>query len=92
MRAASVYLRDALGTAAPKNDRPKAPVPKPPVDNGPNEGCAIALVGGWGEVGPPDSEWGQTLRAASVCPRDAPGTAAPKNKRPKAPVLKPPSG
>ena len=50
------------------------------------------MVGGWGEVGPPDSEWAQTLRAASVCPRDAPGTAAPKNERPKAPVPKPPCG
>ncbi|PAL54382.1 hypothetical protein CEJ84_20025, partial [Acinetobacter baumannii] len=45
-----------------------------------------------GGVGPPDSEWGETLRAASVCPQDAPGTAAPKNERPKAPVPKPPSG
>ena len=50
------------------------------------------MVGEWREVGPPDSEWGQTLQAASLCPRDAPGTAAPKNERPTAPVQKPPSG
>ena len=50
------------------------------------------MVGLWREVGPPDSEWGQTLRAASVCPRDAPGTAAPKNESPNYPVPKPPSG
>ena len=91
LRAASVCPRDAPASAAPKNDLPKAPVPKPPAENGPNEGCAIALVGGCGEVGPPDSEWGQTLREASVCPRDAPGTAAPQNGRPKAPVPKRPA-
>ena len=50
------------------------------------------MVGGWGEVGPPDSEWGQTLRPVSVCPRDEPGTAAPKNESPNYPVPKPPSG
>ena len=92
LRAASVCPRDAPGTAAPKIDRPKAHDPKPPAEIGPNEGCAIALVGGWGEVGPPDSEWGQTLRAASVCPRDTPGTSAPKNECPNYPVPKPPSG
>ena len=92
MQAASVCPRDALDAAAPKKERPKVPVPKPPAENGPNGGWDIALVGEWREVGPPDSEWGQTLRAASVCPRDAPGTAAPKNERPKAPVPKPPSG
>ena len=50
------------------------------------------MVGGWREVGPPDMEWGQTLGAASFSPRDAPGTAAAKNVRPKGPVPKPPSG
>ena len=48
-----------------------------------SNGWAIALVGGAGEVRPPDSEWGEALRAASVCPRDVPGTAAPKNQRPE---------
>ena len=89
MRAASVCPRDAPGTATPKNERPKAPVPKPPAENGPNGRCAIALLGGWGEVGPPDSEWGQTFRAASFYPQDAPDTAAPKIERPKAPVPNP---
>ena len=92
LRAAVVCPRDAPVTSAPKNERPKAPVPKPPAENLTNGGWAIALVGGWGEVGPPDSEWGQTLRAASLCPRDTPGTAAPKNECPKAPVPKLPSG
>ena len=46
--------------------RPKTRAQRPPSQNrpgekGPNGGCAIALVGGWGEVGPPDSEWGQSL-------------------------------
>ena len=61
MRAASVCPRDAPGTIADKNESPKAPVLKPPAEKGPNRGCAIALEGGWGEFGPPDSEWGQTL-------------------------------
>ena len=76
----------------PKTSDRRPPSENRPAENGPNEGCAIALVGGWGEVGPPDSEWAQTLRAASFCSRDAPGTAAAKNERPKAPVPKPPSG
>ena len=80
-----MYPRDAPATAAAKNERPKVPVPKPPAENGENGRCAIALVGGEGEVGPPDSEWGQTLRAASVYPRDAPGTAAPKKRAPEGP-------
>ena len=50
------------------------------------------MAGEWREVGPPYSEWGQTLQAASVCPRDALGTAAPKNERPNYPVPKPPGG
>ena len=91
MRAATVCQRDTPGTAAPKNDRPKSGVPNPPAENGQNGGWAIALVGGWGEVGPPDSEWGQTLRAASVCLRDTPGTAAPTNDRPKSNFPKPPA-
>ena len=49
------------------------------------------MVGRCVEVGPPDSKWGQTLLAASVCPRDTPGIAAPKNDRPKAPVPKTPA-
>ena len=92
LRAPSVCPRDAPRTAAPRNERPKAPVPLSPAEKGPNGGCAIAFVGRWGEVGPPDSFWGQTLRAASVYPGDAPATAAPKNERPKAPVPNPPSG
>ena len=76
----------------PKNERPKAPVRKPASGKGPKRGVGYSLGGGRGEVGPPDSEWGQTLRAASVCPRDGPGTAAPKNERPNYPVPKPPSG
>ena len=43
-------------------------------------------------MGPPDSEWSQILLAASMCPRDAPGKAAPKNERPNYPTPKPPSG
>ena len=50
------------------------------------------MVGGAGEVRPQDSEWGETLRGASGCPREVAGTAAPKNKRPKVVVPKPPSG
>ena len=153
MLAASVCPRNVLGKAAPKNDRPKAPVPKPPcgkcpkrgvgyslggglgptssaglgmardydsglrvpagcprhsraqkrtpegprpttphAENTQNEGWAIALVGGWGQLCPLDSEWAEILRAASVCPRDVLGKAAPKNERPKAPVPQPPSG
>ena len=76
----------------PKTYAPTTPSQNRPAEKGQNEGWAIALVGGWGEVGPPDSEWGQALRAASECPRDAPGTAAPKNELPKAPVPKPPTG
>ena len=74
--------------------QPKTSARRPPSQNRPaekdqNVGWAIALVGGWGEVSPPDSEWGQTLRVASLYPRDAPGTAAPKNDPPMAPVPKP---
>ena len=76
----------------PKTSGPTTPSENRPAQKGQNGGCAIALVGGWGEVGPPDSEWGQTLRAASECPRDDPGTAAPKNERPTYPVPKPPRG
>ena len=76
----------------PKTSAPTTTSQNRPKEMGQNGGCAIALVGGWGEVGSPDSEWGQNLRAASVCQRDAPGTAAPKNDRPNAPVPKPPSG
>ena len=76
----------------PKTSAPTTPSQNRPAEMGQNGGCAIALVGGWGEVGRPDSEWAQTLRAASVCQRDAPGTAAPKNERPIYPVPKPPSG
>ena len=76
----------------PKMSAPSPPSQNRPAEKGQNRGCATAFVGGWGEVGPPDSEWGQTLRPASVCPRDAPGTAAPKNDRPNCPVQKPPSG
>ena len=50
-----------------------------------------SLGGGVGRSWCPDSEWGQTLRTASLCSRDAPGTAAPKNERPNYPVPKPPS-
>ena len=92
LRPASVCLRNVPGTAAPKNEHPNYPVPKQPSGKGPKRGLGYSLGGGWGEVGPPDSEWGQTLRPASVCPRDAPGTAAPKNERPNYPVPKPPSG
>ncbi|PAM16789.1 hypothetical protein CEJ67_19650, partial [Acinetobacter baumannii] len=74
----------------PKTSARRPPSHNPPAENGQNEGWAIALVGGWGELRPPDSEWGETLRAASVCPRDAPGTAAPKNERPKVVVPIPP--
>ena len=76
----------------PKTRARRPPSQNRPAEKGQNGGCAIALMGGCGEVGPPDSKWGQTLLAASVCPRDVPGTAAPKNERPKAPVPKPPSG
>ena len=92
LRAASVCPRDAPAQPRPKTSAPTTPSQNRPAEKGQNGGCGIALVGGWGEVGPPDSEWGQTLLAAYVCPRDAPGTAAPKNERPKAPVPKPPSG
>ena len=73
----------------PKMTARRPPSHNPPAENAQNEGWAIALVGGWGPLRPPDSEWGETLRAASVCPRDVPGTAAPKNDRPKAPVPQP---
>ena len=75
----------------PKTSARKPPSQNHPAEKGQNGGCAIALVGGWGEVGPPHSEWGQTLRSASVCPRDAPVTAAPKNERRKSPGPQPPS-
>ncbi|PAM39560.1 hypothetical protein CEJ61_19805, partial [Acinetobacter baumannii] len=39
----------------------------PPAEKWPKNGWDIALVGGWGELRPPGSEWGETLRAASVC-------------------------
>ena len=71
---------------------PEVPCPTTPSGKCPNEGWAIALVWGWVQLRPPDSEWAETLRAASVCPRDVPSTAAPKNECPKAPVPQPPSG
>ena len=76
----------------PKKSAPTTPSQNRPAEKGQNEGWAIALVAEWRELVPPDSEWGKTLRAASVYPGDAPGTAAPKNERPKAPVPKPASG
>ena len=76
----------------PKTSAPTTPSQNRPAEKGQNGVYAIALVGGWGEVGPPDSEWAQTLRASSVCPRDASGTATPKNECPNYPVPKPPSG
>ena len=63
----------------------------PPAEKWTKNGWDIALVGGCGQLRPPDSEWAETLRAASVCPRDVPSTAAPKNERPKAPIPQPPS-
>ncbi|KAK9229899.1 hypothetical protein WN944_022865 [Citrus x changshan-huyou] len=65
---------------------------KSPAEKWPKIGWAIALVGGAGEVRPPDSEWGETLRGASMCPQGVAGTAAPKNKRPKVGVPKAPNG
>ena len=76
----------------PKTSAQSPPSHNPPEENAQNEGWAIALVGGWGQLRPPDSECGETLRAASVCPRDVLAKAAPKIDRPKAPVLQPPSG
>ncbi|KAK9174728.1 hypothetical protein WN943_003049 [Citrus x changshan-huyou] len=38
-----------------------------PPQKWPKNGWAIALGGGAGQVRPPDSEWGQTLRGASAC-------------------------
>ena len=35
----------------------------PPAEKWPKNGWDIALVGGWGELRPPGSEWGETLRA-----------------------------
>ena len=92
LRAASVCQKYGAGTAAPKNKSTKAPVPQPPAKNAQIEGWAIALVGGWGQLRPPYSEWAETLRAASVCPRDVPGTAAAKNECPKSTIPQPNSG
>ena len=76
----------------PKTSTQSPPSYNPPAENAQNEGWAIALVGGWGQLRPPDSEWAKTLRAASVCPRDVLGKATPKNERQKAPVPQPPCG
>ena len=70
----------------------EVPRPKTPCGNGPNEGCAIALVGGWGEVGLPDSEWAKLcdgLRVPAGCPwyrrakKRAPQLARPKTAQRK---------
>ena len=58
----------------------------------PKNGWAIALVGGAGEVRPPNSEWGEPFLGPSVFSRGVLGTAAPKNNRPKVGVPKPPGG
>ena len=98
MRAARGHERPPCARVMPRaQPRPKTSARRPPSqnrpgENGQNRWWARALVGAWEEVGPRDSEWGQTLQAASACPRDAPGTAAPENERPKAPVPKPYSG
>ena len=76
----------------PKTSAGRPPSHNPPAENAQNEGWAIALVWGWGQLRPPDSEWGETLRATSVCPRDVLGKAAPKNDRRKAPGPQPPRG
>ena len=68
---------------------PKVVVPKSP--KGPRDGWAISLVGGASEVRPPDSEWGEALQGASVCPRGVAGTAAPKNSSPRSGYQKGPS-
>ena len=46
LQAACVCLRDAPDTAAPKNDRPNYPVPKPASGKGPKRGLCYSL--GWG--------------------------------------------
>ena len=76
----------------PKTSAGRPPSHNTPSENAQNEGWAIALVGGWGKLRPPDSECGETLRAASVCPRDVPGTPAAKNEHPHSTVAQPPSG
>ena len=83
LRAAYVCPRDVPGTDAPKNERPKAPVPRPPSRKGPKRGVSYSHGGGVGRSWSAGLGWGQTLRPASVCPRDAPGTAAPEGPRPK---------
>ena len=78
----------------PKTSSPTTPSQNRPAEMGQNGGCAIAFVEGWGEVGPPDSEWGQTLRAASVCPWNAKKSARGMPRvqpRPKRSARRPPS-
>ena len=64
--------------------RRSRPLVRPP-QKYPKTRWAIGLGGGAGQVRPPDSEWGQTLRGASVYKKLAAGTAAPNNKCPKVP-------
>ncbi|PAL45958.1 hypothetical protein CEJ85_20065, partial [Acinetobacter baumannii] len=52
--------------------RPKITARRPgpqvrPPEKGHKNGWAIALGGGAGQLRPPDSEWRETLRGASVC-------------------------
>ena len=73
--------------------RPKTrPRPTTPCGKCIIKGWAIALVGGWAQLRPPDLEWADTLRSASVCPRDIPATTVAKNGRPKSTDPQPPSG
>ena len=50
------------------------------------------MVGGAGEVRPPDSEWGEALRGASVYLWKVAGTAAHKNNSPRSGCQKGPRG
>ena len=92
MQPVFVCPGDAPGTAAPKNEPPKAPVRKPPSGKGPKRGVGYSLVGGVGRSWSSGLGMGPNFANGLRAPTGCPGTTTPNNERPNYPVPKPPSG
>ena len=79
MLGASGRSLRVVGREPPKDKRPMVVEPKGPSGKRPPNGWALALVGGAGEIRPPDSKWGETMLGTLACPLGVAGTATPKN-------------
>ena len=79
-------------SAAPKNERPNYPVPKPPSGKGPKRGVCYSLGGRVGRSWSAGLGMGPNFASGLRVPAGCPGHSPPKNERPMAPVPKPPRG